>query len=344
MRGPAFILTILLLGSAHCARPIPPLLEPADPPIEWPKPPDVPRVRSLGDIFSSEQLGVQKSLAQSWDEILHGPTPPLQFATPHAVAVNADGRRVAVADTNGKCVHLLDVGARTWERRFQCGGEDAVLECPVGVVWINDALFVVDSVLHAVVRYAAGESGTVFGRDHLTRPAGLAYNEKSGELIVSDAAANTLVVFTGDGVFVRTIGAAGSSPGAFNRPSHLACAADGTIVVADSLNFRIQRLASDGAPLSEFGRKGDAGGDLAMPKGVAIDASGNIWVVDAQFENVQAFTPNGELLLAIGGEGRGPGEFWLPAGICIDKRNRLWVADTYNRRLQVFELLQQLES
>jgi hypothetical protein len=57
---------------------------------------------------------------------------------------------------------------------------------------------------------------------------------------------------------------------------------------------------------------------------------------------VQIFTPDGQILMAFGQEGNGPGQFWLPAGIFIDDRNRIYVADSYNKRIQIFDLLEEI--
>jgi DNA-binding beta-propeller fold protein YncE len=44
--------------------------------------------------------------------------------------------------------------------------------------------------------------------------------------------------------------------------------------------------------------------------------------------------------MAFGREGQGPGEFWLPGGLAVDSRNRIYVADSFNKRIQVFESLE----
>jgi len=53
--------------------------------------------------------------------------------------------------------------------------------------------------------------------------------------------------------------------------------------------------------------------------------------------------PQGRILMAFGEEGSDPGQFWLPAGICIDGHGRIYVADSYNKRIQIFELLKELQ-
>lgn len=365
MNRSRLILAMVVLPVVGCGGGKMVFLTAPEPPVVWPKPPDRPRVRYIGELKSSEDIGQQKSFGEVWDELLFGPKPPSRLVSPQAVAVNATGEKVAVADVNGKCVHLFDLNARTYAalvRVGSMGGEPAVrdgaprneavsrpadeprmsantLESPIAVCWAGERLWVADSRQQALALFEPGGLGRWIARDRLKRPAGMAYCPRNQLCYVSDAGTHRIAAFDRSGAMVVEFGSHGGGPGQFNCPSHMACGPDGSLVVADSLNFRVQRLAMDGSPISAFGRKGDAAGDLALPKGVAVDAAGVIWVVDAQFENVQAFTPEGQLLMAFGQEGHEPGEFWLPAGICIDGQNRMWVADRENGRVQVFALL-----
>ncbi|MDM8008773.1 MAG: hypothetical protein QUV05_21760 [Phycisphaerae bacterium] len=328
----------LLSAAAGCSQvPVSPLTPPV-PPVVWPKPPDTPRVQYLGCLVGSQSLHPKKSLSQTWDELLHGPKPPEVFVTPHAVAVHPDGRRVAVADTNGACVHLFDLQENRYERLTTVGQSESRLQCPVGAAWVGSTIWVADAKARAVAVMEGPASGWI-GNDVLEHPAGIAFCPENGLCYVSDSAAHAIVAFDKQGTCVLRFGTRGSGPGQFNGPSHIACGPGPTLAVADSLNFRLQRLGPDGAFVGQIGRKGDAAGDLSLPKGVAFDPQGNIWVVDAHFENLQAFSPDGQLLLSFGQEGQGVGAFSLPAGLAIDAQGRIWVADTYNRRVQVFEIL-----
>ncbi len=337
-RGIPMLILGAALANVGCSQARVDPLAPQGPAVVWPKPPDAPRVRYLGQITGSKDLQPAKSLSQSWDELVHGPGQPVLLLNPHAVAVHADGWRVAVADTSAGCVHVLNLQDHTYRVERACGSPPRGIESPVAVAWVGDQVWFVDARLHAIGVLGDG-AGRWIGEEVLKRPAGLACSPQGERIYVADAGLHGILVFDQQGRLERQFGTQGADAGQFNYPSHIACGPDGTLVVADSLNFRVQRLSPDGTPLSLFGRKGDAAGDLALPKGVAVDSDGHIWVVDAHFENVQAFTAEGQLLLAIGGEGQGTGEFSLPAGACIDNRRRLWVADTYNRRVQVFELL-----
>ena len=338
MRLTAATLVILPLASG-CSQPAVDFLRPRESVEVWPKPPDVPRVQFLGELKGSADIRGPKSFSESFNELLFGPQLSRRLVSPQAVAVHADGKRIAVADTNAGCVHVFDLGTRRYTAFSAAGDPSQALECAVAVCWVGDVLWVADAKRNAIAMLNGPGHGRWIGADVLKRPAGMTYCPSNELCYVSDAGAHAIVAFDDRGTLAFQFGSRGTAAGQFSYPSHLACGPDGTLVVADSLNFRVQRFRLDGSPLSVFGRKGDAAGDLSLPKGVAVGPEGAIWVVDANFENVQAFTPEGQLLLAFGEEGQGPGQFWLPAGICIDGQRRLWVADTYNRRVQVFRLL-----
>jgi len=330
----------LMAMLAGCSTSKPALLTPPQTPIVWPKQPDAPRIRYLGELTGSREFQPSKSMSQFWDEIVHGPPRPISLVSPHAVAVHKDGNRVAVADTNVACVHLFDLERHSYEQKNRCGSPVQLFESPVAVMWVGDELWVADSRVHAVAVFEPNKKERWFGRDELKRPTGLAFCQQNGLCYVIDAAVHGVLAFDRQGQLVLRFGTHGGATGQFNCPSQIVCSTEGVLVVADALNFRIQRFGLDGTPLDTFGGKGDAPGDLALPKGVAVGPDGNLWVVDGHFENIQTFTPQGKLLMVFGQEGHGPGEFWLPAGICIDEKRRMWVADTYNRRVQVFELLE----
>ncbi len=330
---------VALFIAAGCASTHPRPLTPPDQPIFWPAAPDQARVRYVGEITGSAGFDMAGESYSFFDKFTYGPRPEYVLSTPHAVAVDAAGNLLAVADTDARCVHLFDLEALTYRQLASVGPGNDPLQSPVGVAWVKDALWICDSKLPGVVIWKQGLRTWRLGDGLFHRPTSVAYHAGSDLCFVVDGALSVVFAFERDGKPVGQFGGEGSDEGYFNHPTHLAISEDGLIAVSDSLNFRVQVLAPDGTPLSVFGEKGDAAGDFSLPKGIAFDSAGHIWVVDAQFENVQAFTVEGELLLAIGEEGQEPGEFWVPNGLCIDRQNRMWIADTYNRRVQVFELL-----
>lgn len=309
----------------------------------WPSPPDPARVRYVDELTSARDVNPRIEASEVWNELLYGPKPPAALVNPSGVAVHPLRTQVAVADPQGKCVHVFDWTKRQYAAITTVDSSEDLVESPVSAVWVQSSLWVADAKKPGLARLALNEKGEWQSGRWLgaafQRPAGLAFNPKNQLCYATDAAEHQVVAMEASGSIAFEFGSQGAGPGQFNFPTHVACGPDGSIVVADSMNFRIQRFGPDGTFLSEFGRKGDAAGDLALPKGVAVDTAGNIWVVDAHFENVQAFTPEGRLLMSLGREGHDPGEFWLPNGLCIDTQNRMWVADTYNNRVQVFQLL-----
>lgn len=378
-QGRNLLICLAVMSLPGCASSGPSFFQHAEQNLVWPEPPEAPRIRYLGSISGTMRPRPEDGLGAAVNRVFFGETEFPSLVTPHAIAMHADGDRLAVADPNAKCVHLLQLASKRYARiewldvadpakpagdgvpdepvAEKEGAEPGApptdnrwgtaLEAPVGVAWARNLLLIADATRHAVfvVDPAAKERSRpwpahrVIGEDLLRRPAGLAFDDQRGVIVVSDAAAHCVRLFDMDGRLVRSFGERGAGPGQFNFPAQVAVDRNGAILVVDAMNFRVQRFTVDGAFLGAFGRKGDAAGDFSLPKGVAIDTDGRVWVVDAHFENVQAFNPDGRLLLAFGGEGHGPGQFWLPAGVAIDGQRRLWVADAYNRRVQAFELL-----
>lgn len=323
-------------AAAGCARPKGALFDAPDGKKVWPPPPETSRVEFVGTIADSDDLHAAVSGMEAFKTALRGPRPPIRFLGPTGVAVR-DPEKVAIADTNGAAVHIIDLEART---HYKVNGwREERFGAPVGVAWAGGQLFVTDAERHEVIELdAVGGFHRSFGGEVLTRPVGIAYAPQRDRLYVVDGGAHCLKVFDRGGASTATIGRQGVEPGEFHFPTHVAVR-DDTLLVADSGNSRVQLLDLDGACLRTIGQRGDAAGDFALPKGVAFDSDGHLYVVDAHFENIQIFNREGQLLLAVGQEGTKPGEFSLPAGLAIDGKDRIWVADSGNGRMQVLAYL-----
>ncbi len=342
MRAVAIFTLIICLSSVGCGRPAGPLFAPVKPAAAWPPKPDVARIRWVGSIAGSQDLHAATPGSEVFKAALRGPRPPIRFAGPHGMAISGNGRWLAVADSAGGSVHVLDLTGRTHCLIGGWSGER--LGSPVGVVWVGDRLFVTDAKRHEVFVFdRAGSFVRRFGTDALSRPVGIAYVPSRDRLYVVDGGAHCIQVLDTSGATVSTLGRRGTAPGEFNYPSHIAVR-DDMLAVSDSGNFRVQLMDLDGNCLRVIGKKGDGAGDFSLPKGVAFDSDGHLYVVDAQFENVQVFDTSGQLLLAFGEEGRGVGRFWLPAGLAIDASDRIWVADSGNRRICAFDYLKRQDA
>ena len=323
---------------AGCTEPVKPIFQTHSPPIEWPSPPDQPRIRYIGSL--SGQASLKKPRPITLKSILAGPEPTIGFSTP--MSVTARGDDVIVCDGQGGAVHHLNLQTRDFYSITRAGNEP--FGWPIDVTLAGPYIAVADSKRAAVfVMNFAGQDIRTIGHGALIRPSSVSWSESRREFWVLDAGAHACVIFNEKGEETRRFGQRGESLGEFNYPAGLVC--DDTLgaVIADSMNFRVQIVDPNGVPTRYFGRKGDAAGDFSLPRDVAVDSEGHIYVLDNQFENIQVFDREGRLLMAWGNEGQGPGEFYLPAAIHIDSQDRIWIADAYNRRVQVFQYLPEIK-
>jgi sugar lactone lactonase YvrE len=300
-------------------------------PVVWPKPPQQARIRLVAMFGEPEEIGIRQSfLGQLWSWIAG--SKPRHMVRPYAIVVN--GERLAVADPGVGAVHLYNLAGGDYQRIEWA--DQRMLRSPVGVAFVDDALYVADSVLGDILVFDPNGklTRTIEG---LERPTGLVWDPEARRIFVSDTLSHSVVVLDADGKRLFEIGGRGAGGGEFNYPSHLALAG-GRLYVNDTMNFRIQVFDLDGKFVASFGQQGDGTGDFAQPKGVGLDSEGHLYVVDALFNRVQIFDDRGQLLLAFGGDGAAPGEFWLPTGLYIVK-DRIYVADSFNRRVQIFQFL-----
>lgn len=321
----------------------------AGPPIVWPPPPDVPRIRYLGAITGERSLGIRPRGLAALRQAITGETQEIRFSTPTAVAVI--GSRALLVDREHRAVYAIDLAdpsappasSRPAVRRL-AAADQVGLRWPIDVAAGPQRFAVCDAENRRVTLLAPdGARVGSFGPEFLQRPAAIAWNAATREWWALDAAAHAIVVCDPAGQPLRRIGRRGAGLGEFNFPAGLAAREPHGVAVADAMNFRVQLFEPDGAPRLAFGEKGDAAGDFSLPRDVAFDSQGNLYVLDSHFENVQIFDPRGRLLMAFGQEGGGPGEFSLPSGITIDEHDRIWIADTYNRRIQVFQFLSEAQ-
>lgn len=328
----------LLLVVGGCGRPQGSVFEPLAKPLVWPGPPDIPRVRYVGQISTEEDLKRKVSFGQGLKNLFFGKEEVSVLVGPYAVASDGEDK-LFIADTGSSVVQVFDLANRGhWSFSRIDGGQG--LATPVALTLVGGNVYVADSTLKKICVFdKKGRFLFSFGGEQLKRPSGIAYSSRFNRVYVSDTASHMIVVYNGQGEFLRTIGQRGTVAGSFNFPTHLWVDNQDKLYVSDTLNYRIQIFTADGKYISSFGGHGDGPGFLAHPSGVATDSFGNIYVIDRKFENIQIFNADGKVLMAIGQEGSKPGEFWLPGGIFIDDANRIYVADSYNKRIQVFEFI-----
>ncbi|RJP42927.1 MAG: hypothetical protein C4547_00080 [Phycisphaerales bacterium] len=327
----------------------PPFLA-APPDIVWPAPPDAPRVRFLGELKSSDDVGRRGGFTHGLNALLYGRPAPDRLVTPHAVAVDAAGVRIAVADTNGGCVHLFDLERRVYTRLDDydaaapaAGGGDTTVEGRRASSHAHETLPSVDATTETprgpmpAARWSGSEEESSVGASLPPRcPVGVAWGGDT--LAIADA--NQARVYLVD----RSGGdAAGASPprsfgeSVLQRPSGIAfnptC---NRWYVVDAAAHAVFVFERDGRPALSFGRRGPATGEFNYPAQIAVAADGSVAVTDALNFRVQRFTADGAVLGAFGRKGDAAGDFALPKGVAIDGDGNLWVSDAHFENVQAF--------
>lgn len=279
----------------------------------WPPPPDVARVRAVGDLRPKSG----------------------RFARPMDVACTGD-HRLAVADPDAGAVWVIDAHDGRGFLAAAPTGSD--WRAPVGVAFDGaGGLLIVDADRAGVFRARADRSSkarALLPEGRLQRPTAVV-QRGDGTVLVVDAAAHQVVRLEREGGVSPVSGARGEAGQGFNYPVDLAFGAQGELYVADAMNASLDRVGEDG----KLGLvAGGGNGSLVRPKGVAVDPEGHVHVVDGGMQHVEVYTPEGRLLGRYAEPGTGEGQLALPAGICIDADRHIFVADSLNGRIAVFRL------
>ena len=343
----------------------------------WPLPPEMPRVRYVGQIESQYSIGFKRSF---WARVKTGllglePTDVVTVYRPFDSFVDDEGH-IYVTDGSRPVILVFDPGQKEAREITPEGG--AALAKPMGIAGDDRGLiYVADPIQRRIVAIdPSGELVQAYGGPQvLLNPVDVAVAPGSGLVYVADSYLHQVVVFDRNGNLMQRIGRdAGNleaknqrrqehlgldnahrdnessdlvenrskAAGEFHYPAFVGVSPDGTLYVSDGMNFRIQAFDAGGNFLFAFGGHGDTPGSFARPKDLAVDNEGHIYVVDAAFNNIQIFSDRGELLLSFGAFGSGPGNLYVPIGITVDALDRIFVADRYNNRVQVYQYLPEL--
>lgn len=158
------------------------------------------------------------------------------------------------------------------------------------------------------------------GDGEFRRPADVAVDPATGEVLVADGGADVVRVFDAGGAPLRDVGAPGTAPGQLRAPSGLLVTAAGELLVVDQGNRRVQAFDRSGALLRCFPLA------ATRPFGLAADAAGRLYVADAYQGRIEVRDLAGAFLGTLGAWGDAPGALRTPTGVAIDPFGRLLVA------------------
>jgi DNA-binding beta-propeller fold protein YncE len=308
--------------------------------LVWPLPPDKPRFRWV-EMFQDAKQYESKKFAFV-DRIVGGAKAgPETMMRPIGVATDSKGRVIISSQTN-RTVYVID---KEHKQLLRLQGTQAMpLKTPMGVtVDEKDNIYVADSKLHSVLRFAAdGTPNASFGEaDGLNNPSYMAVDSSRHRLYVTDTHGHQVFVYNTDTLKLETkIGKRGNKKGEFGFPVGVAVSPkNGNIAVTNTESCSVEIFTPEYKWTKRIGECGNSMGDFTRPKGVAFDQEGNLYVVDNAFNNFQVFDPDGHLRMFVGTTGFAPGMFWLPNAIFVDKNNRVYVSEFYGNRVQVFQFL-----
>jgi DNA-binding beta-propeller fold protein YncE len=320
-------------------------------PVEWPDPPEKPRIRFVTAFRTGDDLDTS-----GWAHFrrsLFGNS-SVTMGQPMGVAVSDDGQRVYVADYGLNQVVVADIEHKTM-RTF--APEEGLVRPFNVAIGPDETVFVSDSAGKAVYKFDRnGKRLASFGRDDFERPTGLAVDRVRGVLYVVDSAhhgsdKHRVIGFDLEGHRKLELGpkegpgGRGSNDGQFYFPSYVAVDKDGMVYVGDTMNFRIEVFGPDGKFVRKFGEGGDGPGTFQRIKGMAFDSFGNLYVVDGGHANVQLFNRDSKVLMFFGGSAPKLEYFDVPSGIAIDTgHNRIYVCNEYLARVNVYDLINTTET
>jgi DNA-binding beta-propeller fold protein YncE len=124
-------------------------------------------------------------------------------------------------------------------------------------------------------------------------------------------------------------GVAGTGPDAFDRPTGVAVAPNGTIFVADGHapnkfgTGRVVKFSRDGRFIKAWGRKGSAPGDFDEPHDIFVGGSrGWVYVADRKNNRVQVFDQDGGFVAAWT-------QFGQPSSVFVGKDDTLYIGASF---------------
>uniref|UniRef100_A0A1X7U966 SMP-30/Gluconolactonase/LRE-like region domain-containing protein n=1 Tax=Amphimedon queenslandica TaxID=400682 RepID=A0A1X7U966_AMPQE len=172
---------------------------------------------------------------------------PLQFNTPHGIAISAIKGQVYIADCNNHRIQVLNPDL-TFSHSFgSYGSANGQFQRPADIAIDSQGLvYVADCWNGRIQKFSpdgkfVGQFGTVGSRPgQLSYLSGIAIGTAATGLVyVSEEGNHRISVFTSDGVFVGKFGSKGSNIDQFYCPRGLAFDKDGLLYVCDCDNCRL---------------------------------------------------------------------------------------------------------
>jgi DNA-binding beta-propeller fold protein YncE len=271
-----------------------------------------------------------------------------QFDGPSAVAVNAAGTTVYVADQNNNRVQAFSPSGAyltQWPATLPAGLAVGVDGAGATVVDVTTQEYIQEFNSDGTTLLASGGGpGTLLGQ--LAGLQGIAVNAAGTTLYVADSSNQRAqaVTFLSSGSVpsygITEVGywGLGNNGVNFGNPTGIALSpANSVLYVLDKGNARVWGLSLTGGSNFSWGSLGPNPGQFNQPLGLAADpASGNLYVADTGNNRIEEFGPGGNFSFQWGGPGKGNGFFHSPVAMAVDGGGNIYVVDSGNDLIQKF--------
>lgn len=230
---------------------------------------------------------------------------------------------VVVRSRDGRVLERVDGLGRPLGVALDHHGHVLVADVSEGEIRAYDA----DWAVAHVVGDGAGE---------LVQPGDIAVHPETGEIYVTDAGADRVVVYDADGAWRTSFDGSDAGDGGMLFPTGVAFDLElDELYVVDQGNRLVRVFDLDGAWQRDFGEAGDEAGELYAPQGVWVD-QGRVYVADNRLARVAVFDRSGLSLVDIGSYGVQPGQHRVPMDVVVDDDGRLVVSSYGNARLEMW--------
>lgn len=184
----------------------------------------------------------------------------------------------------------------------------------------NDRVYVFCRGQHPLIIFdREGNFVGSWGEGMFTRPHAATMGPDDTIYLVDDGD-HTIRKCTLDGKVLLTIGTPGKpaplrSGRPFNRCTHVAVAADGSLFISDGYgNSRVHKFSPEGKLLFSWGEPGTDPGQFSLPHNIGVDRNGYLYVADRESHRVQIFDQNGRFQSQWN-------NLFRPCGLYIDGRD-----------------------
>ena len=196
---------------------------------------------------------------------------------------------------------------------------------------------VAGSPFPVAVKTPIDKLGTVIKTiNDLKRPDGVALNQ-AGEIIVAEANAGIVSIFSPTGDKLRTLHTQGTAVGEMKSPRCVVVDGDDNILVVHCGNNQLLKFSRGGDLIAAVGSHGDGPGQFNNPFGVCVNSvNGKVYVVDIGASCVHIFNSDLTFSSKFDSYGSGNGQFDRPYDVASDRSGCVYVVEYYNARVQVF--------